>query len=180
MQLVRYNYTRNEICFNSFTLSLYCSQYMNDVVLLQSSSSWEHDASLTVTRFQRSVPMSTYLVCFVVCDFAMLSNTTTYGTQVCKSEFNFVMQTVDKDPFLGSTRTNQLNSYRKKTRNHLSQESELIQRSLNIFEQSIRISPIYLPFHDLYLLYIIQMATKGHMIEAKHNLQVLLYNEDDL
>ncbi|XP_060595216.1 glutamyl aminopeptidase-like [Ruditapes philippinarum] len=46
------------------------------------SESWEHDPTLKATHFQRSVPMSTYLVCFVVCDFKNLTDTTKHGTQI--------------------------------------------------------------------------------------------------
>ncbi|KAL4239647.1 hypothetical protein ACF0H5_000454 [Mactra antiquata] len=45
-------------------------------------TTWEHDSSLFVTSFQRSVPMSTYLVCFVVCDFKNITDVTSYGTEI--------------------------------------------------------------------------------------------------
>lgn len=43
---------------------------------------WSRDSSLRVTRFERSVKMSTYLVCFIVCDFKYLENKSTTGTKV--------------------------------------------------------------------------------------------------
>ncbi|KAK3089893.1 hypothetical protein FSP39_007417 [Pinctada imbricata] len=43
---------------------------------------WEHDSSLHITHFERSVEMSAYLVCFAVCDFTYLSDTTKYGTPI--------------------------------------------------------------------------------------------------
>lgn len=46
------------------------------------SGPWEYDSSLIATHFNRSVPMSTYLVCFVVCDFKNLTDTTVFGTQI--------------------------------------------------------------------------------------------------
>lgn len=48
----------------------------------RNTESWEHDSSLRATHFNRSVPMSTYLVCFVVCDFKNLTDITKYGTQI--------------------------------------------------------------------------------------------------
>ncbi|XP_067672727.1 glutamyl aminopeptidase-like [Haliotis asinina] len=38
--------------------------------------------TLVSTRFQRSVMMSTYLVCFIVCDFDYVEDTTTTGTKI--------------------------------------------------------------------------------------------------
>lgn len=46
------------------------------------TETWDHNASLVATHFNRSVPMSTYLVCFVVCDFGNLTSTTKYGTRM--------------------------------------------------------------------------------------------------
>ncbi|XP_053392868.1 glutamyl aminopeptidase-like [Mercenaria mercenaria] len=46
------------------------------------TEAWEHDSTLKATHFRRSVPMSTYLVCFVVCDFKNLTDTTKYGTKI--------------------------------------------------------------------------------------------------
>ncbi|XP_060068640.1 glutamyl aminopeptidase-like [Ylistrum balloti] len=37
---------------------------------------WSEDSSLMITSFQRSVDMSTYLVCFIVCDFRYLESRT--------------------------------------------------------------------------------------------------------
>ncbi|XP_013411098.1 glutamyl aminopeptidase [Lingula anatina] len=37
---------------------------------------------LTATRFEKSVPMSTYLVCFIVCDFEFKETTTERGTKL--------------------------------------------------------------------------------------------------
>ncbi|KAK3089030.1 hypothetical protein FSP39_000261 [Pinctada imbricata] len=43
---------------------------------------WEHENSLLITHFERSVEMSTYLVCFTVCDFTYLNDTTKFGTPI--------------------------------------------------------------------------------------------------
>lgn len=48
----------------------------------ESIDDWEHNNTLKITNFQESVKMSTYLVCFIVCDFKYLENTTKFGTKV--------------------------------------------------------------------------------------------------
>lgn len=48
----------------------------------QSIDDWEHNSTLKITNFQESVKMSTYLVCFIICDFKYLENTTKFGTKV--------------------------------------------------------------------------------------------------
>lgn len=48
----------------------------------QSIDDWEHNSALKITNFQESVKMSTYLVCFIVCDFKYLERTTKFGTKV--------------------------------------------------------------------------------------------------
>jgi aminopeptidase N len=45
-------------------------------------SSTPTDSDLVLDRFQQSVKMSTYLVAFVVCDFASITNKTEAGTDV--------------------------------------------------------------------------------------------------
>ncbi|XP_064595580.1 glutamyl aminopeptidase-like [Liolophura sinensis] len=47
----------------------------------ETTTAWS-DGDLLATRFRRSVPMSTYLVCFIVCDFLQLNMTTNEGTLV--------------------------------------------------------------------------------------------------
>ncbi|XP_048762432.2 glutamyl aminopeptidase-like [Ostrea edulis] len=46
------------------------------------TETWKHNANLQITSFQESVKMSTYLVCFIVCDFKYLEGTTKFGTKV--------------------------------------------------------------------------------------------------
>ena len=48
----------------------------------QTTTPWSEDSSLQQTRFQRSVKMSTYLVCFIVCDFEFLETTTANNNTV--------------------------------------------------------------------------------------------------
>lgn len=54
-------------------------------LLFQNTAVWG-DGSLMATRFRRSVPMSTYLVCFIVCDFLQLNMTTNEGTLVSRRQ----------------------------------------------------------------------------------------------
>lgn len=67
---------------------------------LVSSTSMEHN--LMIDRFQQSVKMSTYLVAYIVCDFASITNKTKAGTDVswtrqddlCPLPFKIEMQLV--------------------------------------------------------------------------------------
>ncbi|XP_053392901.1 glutamyl aminopeptidase-like [Mercenaria mercenaria] len=43
---------------------------------------WAGDQKMSITSFQRSVKMSTYLACFIVCDFEFLENTSASGITV--------------------------------------------------------------------------------------------------
>ncbi|KAL3859955.1 hypothetical protein ACJMK2_010134, partial [Sinanodonta woodiana] len=49
------------------------------------------NSRMVVTKFQRSPKMSTYLACFIVCDFASLENVTKYGTKFYIFNFNFYL-----------------------------------------------------------------------------------------
>ena len=49
---------------------------------LVKSMEYPEDSNLVQDVFQESVKMSTYLVAFVVCDYASLKNTTKRGTKV--------------------------------------------------------------------------------------------------
>lgn len=53
----------------------------------QSIDDWEHNSALKITNFQESVKMSTYLVCFIVCDFKYLERTTKFGTKVTYTRY---------------------------------------------------------------------------------------------
>ncbi|KAK3612375.1 hypothetical protein CHS0354_031968 [Potamilus streckersoni] len=48
----------------------------------ESTEMYRWNPRMVVTNFQRSPKMSTYLACFIVCDFASLENTTKYGTKI--------------------------------------------------------------------------------------------------
>ncbi|XP_076074224.1 glutamyl aminopeptidase-like [Mytilus galloprovincialis] len=48
----------------------------------ENTAPWSEDNSLMKTDFKVSVKMSTYLVCFIVCDFDHLENTTKHGVKV--------------------------------------------------------------------------------------------------
>lgn len=65
--------------------------------IFQSIDDWEHNSTLKITNFQESVKMSTYLVCFIVCDFKYLENTTKFGTkvtQLAQQRFHNVLKTL--------------------------------------------------------------------------------------
>lgn len=49
---------------------------------MQRKTQWSEDSSLYKTVFETSVKMSTYLVCFIVCDFKYLTKNTKHGIQV--------------------------------------------------------------------------------------------------